>query len=89
LKYNVNEVAVKVDSLLHVERNTPAGELLVERLEHLSLPYLARIWRRRAELLGGCPVLDMKGERIIMSRLREDGRCRPFAVGVRADLQLT
>ena len=61
-------------SLPHLQRNTPAGELLVERLEHLSLPFLARIWRRRAELLGGCPVLDMKGERIIMSRLREDPR---------------
>ena len=56
-------------------------EQLTQRFEELSLPFLAQIWRKRAELLGGVPMLDMKGERIILSQLRDDGRCRLFATG--------
>jgi hypothetical protein len=57
-------------------------ELLLVRVEALVLPYLVSIWHRRAQLLGGVPSLDIKGERIVLSQLRADGRCRSFAVGV-------
>ncbi len=59
------------------------ARLLVQRFEDLSLPYLARIWRKRAELMGGrVPVLNVHGDKIVMARLRDDGRVRCFATGV-------
>ena len=54
---------------------------LLARFEALSLPFLANIWRRRASILNGVPSLDLKGESVVLSQLREDGRCRSFAVG--------
>jgi hypothetical protein len=54
---------------------------LLARFEALSLPFLAKIWLRRAALLKGVPSLDIKGESIVLTQLREDGRCRFFAVG--------
>jgi hypothetical protein len=64
-----------------LKKAAPSVEQLTQRFEELSLPFLAQIWRKRAELLGGVPMLDMKGERIILSQLRDDGRCRLFATG--------
>jgi len=43
---------------------------------------LVCIWRRRATLLGGVPCLNMAGSALTISQLRDDGRCRSFAVGV-------
>ena len=54
---------------------------MLARFEALSLPFLAKIWLRRAALLKGVPSLDIKGESIVLTQLREDGRCRFFAVG--------
>jgi hypothetical protein len=54
---------------------------LLARFEALCLPFLAKIWRHRASLLKGVPSLDIKGESIVLTQLREDGRCRFFAVG--------
>ena len=50
-------------------------------LARFELPFLAKIWLRRAALLKGVPSLDIKGESIVLTQLREDGRCRFFAVG--------
>jgi len=57
------------------------SDALLARFEALSLPFLDKIWRRRALLLKGVPSLDIKGESIVLTQLREDGRCRFFAVG--------
>jgi len=59
-----------------------AHDDLITRFELLSMPFLINIWRRRALLLGGVPCLDITGSTLTMSHLREDGRCRSFAVGV-------
>ena len=55
---------------------------LISRFESLSLSFLVCIWRRRATLLGGVPCLNMAGSALTISQLRDDGRCRSFAVGV-------
>jgi hypothetical protein len=54
---------------------------LLARFEALSLPFLASIWRRRAAILKGVPSLNLKGDSVVLSQLRDDGRCRSFAVG--------
>ena len=58
-----------------------------EQLQHTVLHlvdvharnYLIRLWRRRAELLGGVPALDKQCRRLVLTQLREDGRCASFA----------
>jgi hypothetical protein len=50
------------------------------RFEAAALRFLARIWCRRAELIGGIPSLNMTASGITLSQLKEDGRCRSFAV---------
>jgi hypothetical protein len=50
-------------------------------MESLSMPFLAQIWRRRAELLGGVPALDITATRIVLSQLKEDGRSHAFGSG--------
>ena len=57
---------------------------LVLRFESLSMPLLVALWKRRAVLLGGVPVLDVTGTKLTMSALRDDGRCRSFAAGSHA-----
>ena len=61
-------------------RRSRDDELKLE-LEKMTLPYLVSIWRRRAEIMGGIPMLDLHGGKLVLSHLKEDGRCRSFAVG--------
>jgi hypothetical protein len=42
------------------------------------------IWRKRAELLGGIPLFDIRASKLVMSQLLDDGRCRVFASGARS-----
>jgi hypothetical protein len=48
------------------------------RFEAHSLRFLSNIWRRRAELIGGVPSLNMTASKIVLSQLKEDGRSRSF-----------
>lgn len=70
-----------MNDLLIFELPFVCSNALLARFEALSLPFLAKIWLRRATLLKGVPSLDIKGESIVLTQLREDGRCRFFAVG--------
>jgi hypothetical protein len=73
---SIDESGHRADS----RRRSRADELKLE-LEKMTLPYLVSIWRRRAEIMGGIPMLDLHGGKLVLSHLKEDGRCRSFAVG--------
>jgi len=49
--------------------------VLTRRLESLFLSYAVKIWRKRAALLGGVPSLDVRGSKLVLSHLLNDGRC--------------
>ncbi len=40
--------------------------------------YLARLWRKRAALIGGAPMLDRTGVKIVLGNLRRDRRGRTY-----------
>ena len=78
LRLILESVEVPVDKEEREARKSVQSDrdLVVERVEALSLPYFVKIWRKRAELLGGVPMLDRTGTKLVKSNLRDDGRCR-------------
>jgi hypothetical protein len=86
-KLVLQTVEMPVDRAAREERKRTSGarDSLIERVECLFLPFIAAIWRKRAELLGGVPMLDRTGSKLVLSSLREDGRTRcVFVAGASA-----
>jgi hypothetical protein len=64
------------DYELHAELADSVGRRAVDRVVR---DYLARLWRKRAALIGGAPMLDRTGVKIVVGNLRPDGRGRTYA----------
>jgi hypothetical protein len=63
------------DYELHAELTESVGRRAVDRVVR---DYLARLWRKRAALIGGAPMLDRTD---VKGNLRPDGRGRTYAGG--------
>lgn len=58
------------------------GFLVSKICDGVATEFFQAIWRRRAAILGGVPILKYTrgaGDQVVMSSLRWDGRCRSFS----------
>ena len=52
-----------------------AGTSVRREVDRIAREYFVRVWRKRAQLLGGVPSLDNRGYKMVLGALRPDGRC--------------
>jgi hypothetical protein len=64
------------DYELRAQLTESSGRRQVDRVVR---DYMARLWRKRAALIGGAPMLDRTGVKIVVGNLRPDGRGRTYA----------
>lgn len=62
-----------------LEPSNESDLMLLREVERIARAYMIAIWRKRALLIGGVPMLDCKGIHLTLGALQADGRSKFFA----------